>query len=268
MGPDFVCFGLQKGGTRWLYDQMRSRPDVWMPPIKEMNFFAGTALKPVNLKKIQSLEGQNDPFIKMFADYENHVGDVEWYKSLFQFKGDRLSGDISPVYARLTDEEVEWVAGELTATKFIFLVREPVSRLWSAICMDVRKGLIDPAKLQDVSYVKSVAADKLVKSLPSVIWERWRQYISRERMAFWFLDDIRERPEEVVDEICEFIGAQTGPGGLPADHNTKAGSLKVPMNPKVKSYLVEFFREEYERCAEMFGGHALRWREAALGASA
>ena len=49
-GPDFICFGMQKAGTRWLYDQMCARKDVWMPPIKEMNFFKGRPLKPKNLE--------------------------------------------------------------------------------------------------------------------------------------------------------------------------------------------------------------------------
>ena len=31
----FVCVGAQKGGTRWLYDQIQLHPDFWMPPVKE-----------------------------------------------------------------------------------------------------------------------------------------------------------------------------------------------------------------------------------------
>ena len=35
-GPDFLCVGAQKGGTRWLYDQLQLHPDFWMPPVKEL----------------------------------------------------------------------------------------------------------------------------------------------------------------------------------------------------------------------------------------
>ena len=38
-GPDFLCIGAQKGGTRWLYDQLQIHPDFWMPPVKELHYF-------------------------------------------------------------------------------------------------------------------------------------------------------------------------------------------------------------------------------------
>ncbi len=37
--PDFLCVGAQKGGTSWLYQQLASHPDFWMPPIKEVRYF-------------------------------------------------------------------------------------------------------------------------------------------------------------------------------------------------------------------------------------
>ena len=44
-GPDFICIGMQKAGTRWLYQQLRGHPEFWMPPIKELNFFNGNLEK-------------------------------------------------------------------------------------------------------------------------------------------------------------------------------------------------------------------------------
>ena len=38
-GPGFVCIGAQKGGTTWLYENLNSHPEVWMPPIKEIHYF-------------------------------------------------------------------------------------------------------------------------------------------------------------------------------------------------------------------------------------
>src|SRR5947208_2866275 len=32
--PDFLCVGAHKGGTTWLYQQLDSHPDFWMPPLK------------------------------------------------------------------------------------------------------------------------------------------------------------------------------------------------------------------------------------------
>ena len=37
-GPDFICFGGQKGGTRWLFDQLSHHPDFWMTSVKELHY--------------------------------------------------------------------------------------------------------------------------------------------------------------------------------------------------------------------------------------
>src|SRR5207245_8007632 len=37
-GPDFLCVGAHKGGTTWLYQQLDSHPDFWMPPVKELHY--------------------------------------------------------------------------------------------------------------------------------------------------------------------------------------------------------------------------------------
>lgn len=37
-GPDFLCIGMGKAGTGWLYDQCAHHPDFWMPPIKEIHY--------------------------------------------------------------------------------------------------------------------------------------------------------------------------------------------------------------------------------------
>ena len=38
-GPNFLCIGAQKAGTGWLYEQLRSHSDFWMPPLKELHYF-------------------------------------------------------------------------------------------------------------------------------------------------------------------------------------------------------------------------------------
>jgi hypothetical protein len=40
-GPDFLCVGVPKAGTGWLFDQLNAHPDFWMPPVKESFTSAG-----------------------------------------------------------------------------------------------------------------------------------------------------------------------------------------------------------------------------------
>ncbi len=44
-GPDFICIGLPKAGTGWLYDQLDNHPDFWMPPVKELLYLEAAVSK-------------------------------------------------------------------------------------------------------------------------------------------------------------------------------------------------------------------------------
>jgi len=37
--PDFLGIGAQKAGTTWLHLNLRRHPGVWLPPVKELQYF-------------------------------------------------------------------------------------------------------------------------------------------------------------------------------------------------------------------------------------
>lgn len=48
-GPDFLCIGAPRCGTTWLYQMLKTHPQIWLPPVKELKYFhsdpaAGTLL--------------------------------------------------------------------------------------------------------------------------------------------------------------------------------------------------------------------------------
>ena len=204
-------------------------------------------------------------FLAQFSEFEAGVSDFVWYRSLFQHSDDRKSGDISPSYAKLSPSRIESASNNLKGCRFIFLLREPVSRVWSELCMHVRRNQIDAEQLLNWETLAPLLSDKNVQlnSHASVAWEKWTKHVPAERIRFWFFDDIVSRPTEVIDEICSFVGIDRGLGGLPPDFNRKHGNPKVPMADKIREMLSKEFSEEYERCASLFGGHALAWRDAA-----
>jgi hypothetical protein len=64
-GPDFMCIGAQKAGSRWLYDQLALHPSFWMPPIKELqlHYFdsAGPGFRAAT-GLLERVEGNFDKF--------------------------------------------------------------------------------------------------------------------------------------------------------------------------------------------------------------
>jgi hypothetical protein len=266
---------MQKAGTRWLYQQMEARVDVWMPPIKEINFFIRKCFAEDNLRKLeQHMESpqlmkhtaamlKRRHFYRHFSTYQESRSSVEWYRKLFDQKGTLVSGDISPNYSELGSDEIRLIAKQLPRTKFILLVREPVDRAWSALCMSLRRGKVSEADITDWDTLLPLleSSKRKMKSLPSELWKRWSAEVSDNRMGYWFFEDICARPQQVIDEVCGFLGVKPGPGALPADFNSKKGNDKIEMPPHIRMKLTEYYRAEIEACARAFGGHANGWRE-------
>ena len=161
-GPDFICFGLQKAGTAWLYDQLASCEQMWMPPVREINHFVGNPYKPANMKTLArceaagpNLNGADAVFAARFKAGLHLERNLEWYNSLFKPKSGRMSGDISPGYA--TDPKAQARAyAACPDAKFIFLLRNPIDRFWSAVNMHLRTGKLDQKHVADSKSVLSL----------------------------------------------------------------------------------------------------------------
>ena len=37
--PGFIGIGMERAGTSWLFTQLASHPDIWVPPLKEIHYF-------------------------------------------------------------------------------------------------------------------------------------------------------------------------------------------------------------------------------------
>jgi hypothetical protein len=147
--PDFLCVGAQKAGTSWLYRQLEAHSDFWMPPVKELHY-----LDQLNRTKRFHDPRCGDKRDASFLDSMHNLRgrfylDLGRYGQLFQHKGERLSGDISPAYSTLNDEIIERVVNHFPDLKVVFLARDPVERAWSQLSMGVRLRTINKFDAND-----------------------------------------------------------------------------------------------------------------------
>jgi hypothetical protein len=119
--PDFLCVGVHKGGTTWLYQQLDSHPDFWMPPLKELHYF--DQLSRVQRSSSSRCRDERDVrFLKSITSLSaKPYIDFEHYARLFEPKGPLLSGDISPNYSTLSNKVIRQIVGYFPKLKVIFL---------------------------------------------------------------------------------------------------------------------------------------------------
>jgi len=259
-GPDFLCVGMAKAGTGWLYSLCRSHPDFWMPPIKELHYLDREAPKVDHITG-----GRNEKEADFMAEVDETNGqprDFDRYASWFRFKDDLLSGDVSPSYAIMKDDVIAQVMARFPSLKTVLLVRDPISRAWSHFTMLVRAGKALRSSLENADDFRELVKVSKVskKGEPARIYERWRAHVPAEQFGLYFYDDISADPAGVIKNIFAFLGADPEkPTKLDPAVNRKSGKEKIEMSPAVKEILLERYGAELQDCARVLGGPAVEW---------
>ena len=160
MLPSFLCIGAQKAGTSWLYAQLQSHPEVWMPPVKELQYFnhlyvpehrAWTTwhIRQGAAKALGFHHARHEPpdfgYVRYLADLAStDLFTDDWYLRAFDrpAANGKLVGEITPEYSTIPEAGIRHLRGLLGAVKVIYLLREPLGRALSQLRMNAaRHGL-------------------------------------------------------------------------------------------------------------------------------
>ena len=218
-------------------------------------------------------------FIKHALGYKKKVASIDWYKKLFVPKANLVSGDISPSYSALDGDAIASIARALPDLRLVLLLRDPVSRSWSQYNMSQRfeftghhRGKKNPSANLVSVFQKTTSAEEIAqylrrapvrdRSFATLIHENWSRYFDASQMSIVFFEDIVKSPEQVMKNLREDFGLSgtlRGNGRASLDFNRKANELKREMSDEVRAVLVDAFRDEMLRCAEVFGGPAEHW---------
>jgi hypothetical protein len=281
-GPDYICIGAQKAGTRWLFDQLAFHPDFWMPPVKELHYLnqskrflrfaqplledAERNLRAANRRRAKKVERPLTPddidWLKSRIWLHGRPTDLDLYARLFNLRGERLSGDICPPYAILPGDEARAVRDRFPRARIVYLVRDPVDRFWSQYCMILRRHPVpEPEALATVQDFVARSTGQEHSAIADVV-ARWRKGADDPDFGLYFFDDLKADAAGLRRRIVTFLGGDPDRGGeaLPADHNRKAAYAKIPMSSDVRDHLVETFADEIRFAARDLRGPAEAWR--------
>jgi Sulfotransferase family len=277
-GPDFLCVGMLKGGTRWLFDQLQFHDEFWMPPIKELHYFdrgenrGRNAQQALDLlgkkkKKTQSADRDYDERdITFLTEMASHHGplDMAHYAAMFRQKGDKMTGDVTPHYCALDEDLIGEITSYLSNVRVLLLIRDPVARAWSQILQGERHERFSGETLHDPKKFAAAIADwnkLMVLSCASDAAKQWTRFVPEDRFRVIFMDDIAGRPDETRNDMMTFLGADPAKpsGELSAGHNAKGKGKKMELTDDLRAVLADYLKDELKNGAAFFGGHAVEW---------
>ncbi len=281
-GPDFLCVGAHKGGTQWLFDQLDWHPDFWMPPMKELHYFDGgkrawQKAKQMYLAASEDLDAANAArskqlrrplnkddlkFLEDFLRLTPAQIDFEAYAELFSASKSLLSGDITPGYSTLHSGTVEQIMNRFPALKIVFIARDPVERLWSALSMRARLGRGPSPDNQAIIASELEKRHNYRRTFQTKIVARWRRYAPGSQVGLFFFDDLTANSAEFRRRVLTFLGGDPddASGVIPAGYNRKERqSRKTPLPDDLRAVIAQILAEELKVSAREFGGPAESW---------
>jgi sulfotransferase family protein len=279
----FYCIGAQKSGTTWLQQVLESSPECLLNKRKELHYFDVWSRKVAPdfpmamhiqfLKRVvdqlEPIEGERnlnalskvDGTVKILKTYSQTIDEKSdhslYVETLMNgWNGEKLVCDITPSYAVLERQHFQEM-DELGDSRFLFILRDPVDRLWSQIRMIIRKRpngselsndrfeaeCIDLAEM----YLQGQNLEKESRSNYQKTILELDAAVPTNRRLYLFYEDIFK--EETLNKLCSFLNIQP------------VASLGKKLNPGRGVSLRQSLREklymnleiQYEFANEYFG---------------
>ncbi len=194
--PDFLIVGAAKSGTTSLHYYLKQHPQVFMPKVKELCFFAYL--------------GDPQTAIPSWLKEEWHLSFDNIYDYARHFEGasnSQIIGEASPPYLctyKKTILNIKKVYGEKAGEiKIIMILRNPIERAWSQFVMNKRDGS-EPLN----EFTETIREDVVRKRLDNN-WGPSFDYVGVGMYYNQVIAYLNEFPKVKIflyEELCKDIG--------------------------------------------------------------
>lgn len=283
------CVGATKAGTTWLYRYLHDHPDCAMPAVKEAHYWDTfdadmcekqlTAFR-VRLREMRELKQDaqkagrgwqvnnidrriND-MKALIAVLEGGRGTDEAYRAwLTDRVAARLYADMTPNYATLSDDMLVRMRDLSPNTKFLFLIRDPLDRLWSHIRMQARRQRqaheVYEKKSNNILYRmlnRGQETHILERGDYPKIIRKLRRVIPADRLMIQFTEEMMR--QDGLSQLCHFLDIEPV---TPVSQDPVHQGPEVVMLDKLRPRALGLLDEHYDWVARNVGPLPQRWQD-------
>lgn len=273
------CVGAAKAGTSWLFRHLAQHPDCWLRSIKELHYFdmlerrTEARARRMLTERIATLRAETRPRAAVeLRDAEDwmrvisrSVADFDAYAAYLRQGNDGrpLVADITPAYALLPEARLAAMAALQDDTRFLYLLRDPVSRLWSQARMLARRRVAKGAA--DMQRAAHRIMERLIDRIDDGEKDRedyagaigrLRAVVPAARLMIQLTDDLLSVRGLAL--LHRFLGIREVPGNF--DRNVHEGAPLV-LTGILKRRAQAALRPQYDFVAGLFPELPESWRK-------
>lgn len=270
------CIGATKAGTSWLHRYISNHPQCHMRGIKELHYFDAVEFDDYD-PWIADLTWRRDSNLADAAGLAPDRAEIkrrvaqdaeDWRRILERRTPDdgayleyldtgrtdqRLVGDFTPAYGLLPERRLAHMAGMRPDVRFVYLLRDPVARIWSHARMMAARRANEPGEIQRRSA--NILRHIMHGKQPEIVRRsdyigpltRLKAALRPGQLYVGFYEDLFTR--ESIGRISRFLGIDHGW----ADFSKRV--LEGPnavMEPGQWDEMRAFLAPQYDAMARMF----------------
>lgn len=269
------CVGATKASTTWLYKYLAGHPECHLRSIKELHYF-DMLDSSLTKARIAALQGDLNEMrvevgLRPNRRLATKIMDVEAWIPVLQSHDDhaylgyltegigksKLAADVTPAYSLLSVDRLRTMAALLPDVRFVYLMRDPVARLWSHVRMAAFRSAGD-LEASAVRVFDAVLAGKKPDVMDRGDYRaslaRLDAAIHPSRLLVMFQEVLLTLPG--IRQLCAFLGI--------SDHPAKFTN-RVHVGPNLVMTQDQLLRAraalhpQYEYAASRFGALPDTW---------
>ena len=252
--PNFICVGAGRCGTSSVYKYLSEHPEVYMSPIKEINYFG-------------------------IRDIETNKNGITFSEYSYYFLGKQETqvcvGEISPAYLTLPESALQ-IKELLKDVKILIFLRDPIERAISQYKhhvnqhqqKDINEYFINGLKKRstmkhhEYRFQWFDPAKNIAQSMYSEGVQQYLELFGSNLVKIMRYDDLKNTPSLFLDNLCDFLQInQDDSSKTLSKENSSSNELTVntKLNHEVKNQLLELFKPDLANLDKMTGLETELW---------
>ena len=276
--------GATKAGTTWMHRYLAGHPDCHMRAVKELHYFDALDRGQID-RQIKVNRGKVEKLAERLAGLDGAkasrtaaaLADTRAWLAVLERRSEneaaycayledgrgnrRLVGDITPAYAELSPDRLRRMARLSADVRFVYLLRDPLSRLWSHVRMVAARSKAGQA---DLAAEAARVLDRVLQGEPSEIalrsdyagaLARLNAALDPARLLVMFMDHLISAPG--VARLCDFLGIRQHP----ADTASRVHEgVRLEMTQGQAARARAWLAPQYDHVARVFPDMPDTWR--------